>query len=272
MADTRILPKSQPRSTGIPRVATQTSKTPQGGTSSVTTAPGVGREIHDYVHSRGQQQPARSRMDQSNQFPGAIQGNRQVAAPIQVQAQGQAQVQTQDEAPAPAPAIRATQVFPAAPTAARPVQRIVSGGGQSSVTQRPAVQLIDRSKPGLGQAASAPPPFTIDQLMLIAHLLEHFAEGEAAVAAMPGAGTSSKVNVGIANGALSVVGKLMNSTYSPSGAQADAIQEPILATSEAPAVTIVAAPSATAKAADPTPTTQAQASAPSSTVGATQAT
>ncbi len=259
MADTRILPKAQPRSTGIPRITTQPTRPATGGSSAVSTAAGVGREIHDYVHSgRGQQQPpARSRMDQSQATPtnqAAPRGPaaRPTAAAVVIAAVAAPGQPTGELATAPAASpTQATQTFPAqAPQpGARPVQRLVSGGGQSQAAQRPAVQLIDRAK-SAGAAPSAP-PFTIEQMMIMAHLLENFADGEAAVAKAPGLGkaSQSQINADAAYGALAVLSRMMNTTYAPAGAHVEIAPEPVVATTAAPTVTIVAAPSAAAKSA-----------------------
>jgi len=92
--------------------------------------------------------------------------------------------------PTPAPA-----AAPPAPTAVGPA---------SAASQFPTVQLVDR--PGAG-AAGAASPFTVEQMMLIGHLLDRYLENTLAI--------QDTANAALAEGALIVLAGLVPAPAAP---------------------------------------------------------
>jgi hypothetical protein len=82
-----------------------------------------------------------------------------------------------------------------APAGASPA----SGAPMMPASQRPIVQIVDRNTP-----AAAPALFSLEQLMLMANLLDQYRENTMAI--------SDTENAAIADGALNVLAMLMQST------------------------------------------------------------
>lgn len=145
MAETRMLPKANPRSTGIARTTPQGVRPAATSGGHVSASPAASHATHAHVVN------------------------------------------------ARAPGAAASAASAASAAAAAPGRQVIHVAAQPASgrgSQRPTVQIVDRSKiedgpvygaPATGQAALAPPavaqPFSGDQLLLICHLAGRFRDG-----------------------------------------------------------------------------------------------
>jgi hypothetical protein len=106
-------------------------------------------------------------------------------------------------------------------------------GPASAGSQFPTVQLVDRPRAGAAGAAS---PFTVEQMMLIGHLLDRYLENTLAI--------QDTANAALAEGALVVLAGLLAAPAAPP--PQDSAQPP-LAT---PTPAVVVAPSPTVSVAE----------------------
>lgn len=176
MSDVRFLASQAARSTGIQRTSAQVpQRTPAGIVSShVSAAPSA--------DARAQQQVISARRPP---------GSRQETTVAILERR-------------PSAGAAAPTVMGAAAASQLPIVQVVEPPSRSGVgeSQRPIVQVVER--PSRRDAA---PSFSVEQLMLIASLLERYRENSAAIHDAP--------NTGLAEGALAVLAGALQAAGAP---------------------------------------------------------